>query len=72
MLTLHTTITAQISYSRDWMGNTVAKDKYGNTIATGSKDWQGNFVWKDEYGNVIQTESKTGKGTQKSEISMAT
>ena len=47
-----------ITYSKDVFGNTVAKDSYGNTIATGSKDVFGNFVWKDQYGNVIQTESK--------------
>ncbi|MDA7810709.1 hypothetical protein N8978_04625 [Flavobacteriaceae bacterium] len=40
-------------YSKDYSGKTVAKDQYGNIIATGQKDYSGAFVWKDQYGNVI-------------------
>ena len=49
---------AQVTYSKDWQGNTVAKDKYGNVISTFSKDWQGNTVEKDKYGNVKTKSSK--------------
>lgn len=33
-----------ITYSQDYYGNTVAKDQYGNVIATGSTDYYGNFT----------------------------
>jgi len=52
----------KLTYSKDYNGNTVAKDQYGNVVATGSKDYNGNFVWKDKYGNVIKTESKDYNG----------
>ena len=36
---------AQVTYSKDWQGNTVKKDKYGNVLGTYSKDWQGNIIY---------------------------
>ncbi|MDA9239411.1 hypothetical protein N9P02_00065 [bacterium] len=44
-------------YSKDYSGKTVAKDQYGNIIATGQKDYSGAFVWKDQYGNIIKKET---------------
>ena len=44
-------------YSTGSSGKTVAKDQYGNIIATGQKNYLGAFVWKDQYGNVIKKET---------------
>ena len=52
----------KLTYSKDYNGNTVAKDQYGNIVATGSTNYNGDFVWKDKYGNVIKTESKDYNG----------
>ncbi|MBT3621221.1 MAG: hypothetical protein HN535_00500 [Flavobacteriales bacterium] len=51
-----------VTYSKDWQGNTVEKDEYGNTISTYSKDWQGNTVKKDASGNTQSTYSKDWQG----------
>ena len=34
----------KLTYSKDYNGNTIAKDEYGNIIATGSTNYNGNFV----------------------------
>jgi hypothetical protein len=47
----------EIKYSEDSSGKIVAKDQYGNIIATGALNYAGNFVWKDNSGNVLKTES---------------
>ena len=52
----------EIKYSEDSSGKIVAKDQYGNIIASGSSNYAGNFVWKDSNGNVIKTESKNYDG----------
>ena len=52
----------EIKYSEDSSGKIIAKDQYGNIIATGSLNYAGNFVWKDNIGNVIKTESKSYDG----------
>ncbi len=52
----------ELTYSKDYAGNTVVKDQYGNIVATGSTDYAGNFVWKDKNGNVIKTDSKDYSG----------
>ncbi|WP_341216918.1 hypothetical protein [uncultured Wocania sp.] len=52
----------ELTYSKNYNGDTVAKDKYGNIVATGSKNYNGDFVWKDKYGNVIKTESRNYNG----------
>lgn len=52
----------KITYSKDYSGNTVAKDEYGNVIAIASTDYSGKLVWKDKYGNVIKTESEDYSG----------
>lgn len=43
----------KLTYSKDYNGNTVAKDQYGNIVATGSTNYNWDFVWKDKYGNVL-------------------
>lgn len=52
----------KLTYSKNYNGDTVAKDKYGNVVAIGSKNYNGDFVWKDQYGNVIKTESRNYNG----------
>ena len=52
----------KLTYSKDYNGNTVAKDEYGNIVAIGSTNYNGDFVWKDKYGTVIKTESKDYNG----------
>jgi len=52
----------QITYSLDYAGNTVEKDKYGNTMYTYSTDYAGNIVKKDKYGNMVGTYKKDYAG----------
>ena len=51
-----------ITYSKDYMGNTVAKDQYGNIIATGKRTALGDFETKDQYGNIISRSRRTALG----------
>ena len=44
------------------MGNTVAKDQYGNIIATGKRTALGDFETKDQYGNIISRSRRTALG----------
>lgn len=53
---------SKITYSKNYLGETIAKDEYGNIIAIGSINYAGEFVWKDQYGNIIKTESKNFNG----------
>jgi len=46
-----------ITYNKDAMGRTTAKNKYGRIIAIGQKDFLGNFIWKDSAGNIIKKET---------------
>ena len=39
---------AQSTYSRDFNGNIVQKDQYGNILGTTSRDFNGNLVQKDQ------------------------
>ena len=39
---------SQVTYSKDWQGNTVKKDANGNTLGTYSEDWQGNTIYTPE------------------------
>ncbi len=48
MLLSHVSFSQKITYSRDFNGNTVAKDQYGNTVATRSTNFNGDYVWKDQ------------------------
>ncbi|MEB8345882.1 hypothetical protein OO010_07480 [Flavobacteriaceae bacterium KMM 6898] len=48
----------ELTYSKNYNGDTFAKDQYGDIVANGSKNYNGDFVWKDQYGNVIKTESR--------------
>lgn len=50
-------IAQNINYSKGYDGKTIAKDQYGNIIATGEKDYSGAYVWKDQYGNIIKKET---------------
>ena len=57
-----TAYSQNITYKKDWQGNTIAVDNMGNTIATQKKDWQGNLIWVDNQGNTIKTQKKDWQG----------
>lgn len=57
LFTISIVFSQQIIYSKDNNGKTIAKDQYGNIIATGTTDYSGKFVWKDNFGNVIKKET---------------
>jgi len=47
----------EVYYSQNSNNKTIAKDQYGNIIATGQKDYSGAIVWKDQYGNIISKQT---------------
>ena len=53
---------AQSTYSRDFNGNIVQKDQFGNTLGTTSRDFNGNLVQKDQFGNIQGRSSQDFNG----------
>jgi hypothetical protein len=52
----------KIKYSKNYSGNTVAKDEYGNIIGIASTVYSGKLVWKDKYGNALGTNEENYSG----------